>query len=263
MRLSLHRRIVTALIAIGFCFLVCSGRTALAQTAGSPAPAGAATRVLIVTGEDYPGHKWKETTPVLKSQLEKDTRFQVSVVDDLKALRSPATFNTDVIVMHFKNYDPAVPGPEGQQNLERFVRDGGGLVLVHFACGAFQEWPEFVKIAGRVWNPKMRGHDPHGTFRVEIADPNHPITRGLEPFEITDELYTCLDGQTPIQVLATAVSKVDQKVYSMGFVLQYGKGRVFQSPLGHDTGALSAEGAGELFRRGTAWAAGLEPAATR
>jgi type 1 glutamine amidotransferase len=200
---------------------------------------------------------------VLRAALEKDSRLQIQVVEDLKFLRSPDVHKFAAIVMHFKNYDPAVPGPEGQENLARFARDGGGVVLVHFACGAFQEWPDFVKLAGRVWDPKLRGHDPYGTFRVEIADADHPITRGLTSFEVPDELYTCLAGEAPVTLLATAVSKVDQKTYPMAFTLSYGKGRVFHSPLGHDVKAFSTPAVGELFRRATAWVAGLEPAAEK
>lgn len=216
-------------------------------------------RVLLLTGEDYPGHKWRETAPVLKKLLAADSRLDVTVVEDLTFLRSAEVLTYDVIVAHFKNYDPAVPGREGRENLRRFVNSGGGLVLVHFACGAFQEWPEFVKLAGRAWNPEMRGHDPHGTFRVDITKSEHPIMQGLDPFDTVDELYTCLDGDTPIEILATATSKVDGKAYPMAFVLQYGQGRVFHSPLGHDVAAFQADGVGELFRRGTAWAAGLKP----
>jgi type 1 glutamine amidotransferase len=234
---------------------------AWAEEAGTaPAASAGATRVLLVTGEDYPGHLWRETAPVLKAELAKDPRLAVELAEDLNVLRSPELGKYAAIVMHFKNYDAAVPGPEGQKNLEAFVKNGGGLVLVHFACGAFQEWPEFVSIAGRVWDPKLRGHDPLGTFRVEIADPEHPVTKGLAPFDTTDELYTCLDGQTPIHVVATSVSKVDSKVYPMAFVLQFGKGRVFHSPLGHDVKAFGAP-VGDLFRRGTAWTAGIEPVA--
>jgi type 1 glutamine amidotransferase len=216
-------------------------------------------RVLIVTGEDYPGHKWRETAPVLKQQLAKDERLAVEVTEDLNFLRSPRLHDYEAVVVHFKNYDPKVPGPEGQANLEKFVREGGGLVLVHFACGAFQEWPDFQKIAGRVWNPKLRGHDPRGKFQVGLVDTDHPVTRGMKSFETTDELYTCLDGDTPITLLAQSQSKVDKKQYPMAFVLQYGKGRVFHSPLGHDVKAFSVEAVGELFRRGCAWVAGIHP----
>jgi type 1 glutamine amidotransferase len=83
--------------------------------------------------------------------------------------------------------------------------------------------------------------------------------QGLPPFETVDELYTCLAGQAPIEVLAQATSKVDGKAYPMAFVLSVGRGRVFHSPLGHDVQALASAAVGELFRRGTAWAAGKPP----
>jgi uncharacterized protein len=132
---------------------------------------------------------------------------------------------------------------------------------VHFACGAFQEWNRFPVLAGRAWDPELRGHDPHGAFTVEIADAAHPIMRGMTAFETVDELYTCLAGETPIHILATARSKVDQKDYPIAFVLTYGKGKVFHCVLGHDAKALTNPSVGELFRRGTAWTAGLSPVA--
>jgi hypothetical protein len=231
-----------------------------ADDASAPAPnTAAAQRVLVITGEDI--HSWRATGPLLKQELAKDPRLAVELVEDLKSFGSLDLSQYDVVVLHFKNYKPEVPGKQAQANLEQFVRQGGGLVVVHFACGAFQEWPEFVKLAGRVWNPKMRAHDPHGTFRVDLVDTEHPITRGLKPFETTDELYTCLDGDAPIKLLATAVSKVDQKTYPMAFVLECGQGRTFHTALGHDVKALSVPEVAELIRRGTAWAAGLAPVA--
>jgi type 1 glutamine amidotransferase len=241
------------------------------KPAKAPAPENAkrapdAKRILLITGQGYRKRKGRvpeETDPVLRDQLQKDTRLAVDLVNDLNILRSKEDLSKyAAVVMHFKNkeqYNPKVPGREGYDNLASFVEKGGGLVLVHFACGAFQEFKDdFVKIAGRVWNPKMRGHDRFGTFQVEVAKPDHPALAGLTSFETTDELYTCLDGDTPIDVLATAVSKVDGKTYPMVFVLEYGEGRVFHCPLGHNLAALTNEPAAELFRRGTAWAAGME-----
>ncbi|MCP4453840.1 MAG: ThuA domain-containing protein [Planctomycetes bacterium] len=226
----------------------------------NPKPAAESTRLLILTGEDYPGHKWQQTAPVLESLYAQDPRFSADVVEDLRQLPSVNLEAYDAVVMHFKNYDANVPGREGFDNLARYVQQGGGLVLVHFACGAFQEFKDdFTQLAGRAWNPKLRGHDPFGEFTVNITDPTHPITKGLQDFAITDELYTCLEGDVPIKVLASAISRVDKKVYPMAFVLPYGKGRVFHSVLGHDVNALSNQGAAELYRRGTAWTARLKP----
>ena len=48
----------------------------------------------------------------------------------------------------------------------------------------------------------------------------------------------------------------------MAFVHAYGKGRVFHSVLGHDAKALTPAPVQELFRRGTAWTAGLRATGT-
>jgi type 1 glutamine amidotransferase len=244
-----------AAVLLGAALAWCGGALLAAE---KPA-AEEARRVLIVTGEDYPGHKWKATTPVLQQQLERDQRLRVDVLQDLTKLAAAPLADYDVVVLHFKNYDPQTPGRQGLDNLQQYVEHGGGLVLVHFACGAFQEFDrDFEKLVGRVWNPKLRGHDPRGKFRVDIAAADHPVTRKMQAFETDDELYTCLAGDTPITVLATAVSKVDKKTYPLAFVLSPGKGRVFHCVLGHDVQALEGDGVGELFRRGAAWAARLD-----
>jgi uncharacterized protein len=220
------------------------------------------TRVLLVTGIDYPGHPWRETAPTLKQLLEQDPRLKVQIVEDPDALASPQLHLWDAVILHFMDWEVPGPGPAARENLSRFVHGGKGLFLTHFACGAWDghEWPEFVRLAGRVWDPNLRGHDPHGLFRVEIADPHHPITRGLEPFETLDELYTCLSGDTPIHVLAHATSKVDGRIYPMAFVLNYGRGRVFHSVLGHDARAYTHHpNVGQLLRQAAAWITRLPP----
>ena len=222
-------------------------------------PPAETCRVLVVTGEDYKGHHWKKTTPVLKALLEEDPCIAVEVLEDLTKLATTKLDNYQAVVMHFKNYSPKVPGRAGYDSLSKYVENGGGLVLVHFACGAFQEFRgDFERLAGRAWTPERRGHDPRGPFRVEMTQVDHEITRGLKPFETTDELYTCLDGETKITVLAESTSKVDGKQYPMAFVLSYGKGRVFHSVLGHDVKAFEPEGVGVLYRRGTLWTARLK-----
>ena len=217
-------------------------------------------RVLLITGIDYPGHLWRQTAPVLADALQKDSRLKVFTVEDPNFLNSDAIFKYDVIVLHFQNWQQPGPGTKARENLSSFVQGGKGLLLLHFASGAWHdEWPEFADLAGRVWAGQgVRQHDPFGPFTVEISNPDQPITRGLKAFETKDELYTCLTGDHPIEVLAQAKSKVDGKYYPMAFVSTCCKGRTFHCPLGHDANALSVPAVQELFRRGCAWAAGLE-----
>ena len=217
--------------------------------------------MLIVTGDDYAGHKWKETSPIIRDILKEDERFKVEISSDIyesNVLASEKLSDYDLLLMHFKNYKPLANEKKARANLKKFVEEGHGLVMVHFACGAFEEWPEFAQIAGRVWDRKT-GHDPHGKFTVKIVDTEHPITAGMKDFEIDDELYICLIGDVPIKLLATARSKVTGKDHPMAFAFDCGKGRVFHTPLGHDAKAIRMAGFVELIRRGSAWAAGLEP----
>lgn len=252
-----------AVLAVScFVLLFCNWQdTAFAAgPAATAAPEGKQTaNVLIITGIDHPAHNWRQTAPVLAEMLGKDTRLKVRVAEDPHFLDSSALHRYDVVVLHFMNWQQPAPGPKARANLQKFVQGGKGLFVVHFGCGAFQDWPEFRNLAGKVWDPKARAHDPGGPFRVNITDVPHPITKGLKSFETEDELYTCLTGDRPVDMLATARSKVDGKMYPMAFTFNYGKGWVFHSALGHDVKAIRNPGAAELFRRGCAWAAGLTP----
>ena len=223
------------------------------------------TKILLVTGNDYPGHKWRLTAPVIKGLLERDPRLKVRIVEDPDALGVANLKQWDVVLLHFQNWETPGPGEASRENLKRFVENGGGLISVHFACGAWHgEWPEFQNIVGRVWHgsgPGKPQHDAYGKFLVEIADQDHPITKGIADFETTDELYTCLTGDAPIHLLAHSKSKVDQKYHPQAFVRDYGKGRVFLTTLGHDVNAwTNSPAVGELLRRASTWTAGQRPA---
>lgn len=213
----------------------------------------AGARVLIVTGIDYPGHKWRETTPVLVEALTNDARLRVDVLEDPCRLDTTDLSPYRAVFMHFMNWEKPDPNDRAKENLRSFVERGGGMVMIHFACGAFQGWPEFRNLAGRIYD-RTNTHDPRGPFTVELTNTNHAITRGMTSFGVDDELYICLAGEKPIDVLATARSRITKRDHPMAFVHSYGKGRVFQTPLGHDVKALRSGRTLELIRRGTLWA---------
>jgi type 1 glutamine amidotransferase len=212
-------------------------------------------RVLIVTGIDHPAHNWRETTPALREELAKDTRFKVDVLEDPYQLDSADLARYQVVFLHFNNWQKPDPGPRAQANLKKFVTAGGGLVLLHFACGAFADWAEFPELVGMVWDRKNT-HDPRGPFHVEVVNREHPITRGMESFDTDDELYICLEQKRQVELLAQARSKKTGRDHPMAFALTCGKGRVFHTSLGHDARAIHAPGTAELIRRGVAWVAG-------
>ena len=213
-------------------------------------------RVLLVNDRSpnsYPMH----AAQMLRDILRQDNRFRVVVVEDCEVLGTDLIFDYDVVLLQFKVYNHTPKRGEAMQaNLDRFVREGGGLFVYHFACGAFEGWAGYEQLAGRVWDPRLPPHDPFQRFTVRIADDTHPITRGISNFEIYDELYTCLgESEVPIHILAEAVSTVDGKTYPMAFVLEPGEGRTFHTTLGHDNRALASAEFQTMIKQALVWVA--------
>ena len=216
-------------------------------------------KILLVVGNDR-YHNCLESAPLLQSALE-NAGMDVTRVDDFNVLADPKIMDFQAIILHFKNdrENPPADTEALEKNLAEYAAKGGGLVLVHFAIGALEESEAFQKIVGRVWNPKMRGHDPYRKFPVRMLgmEPRHPITAGLEDFDITDEMYTCTDGSAEIEIVAGAVSSEDRLGYPLAYIYRNGESRVFHLLLGHDSTACGNPGFSALLVRGTQFAAGM------
>ena len=222
---------------------------------GWQGPSKMPLHVVIVTGmNSYAGHVWKETSAELKNILESSERLKVTVETDPNYLADDRLFSNDAAVLDFRNAEPLSRDEKVKANLLKFLGEGKGLVVIHWADGAFPYWPEFTNIVGR---SQQAHHDKRGPFEVKIVDTENPITRGMKDFQTDDELYYDFkEGERPIKILATAHSKVMDKDFPMAMTVQYDKGRVFNTPLGHDVKGLKTPEVGELIRRGTMWAAG-------
>jgi type 1 glutamine amidotransferase len=226
-------------------------------------------RVLLFAGNDaHKWHNWEKTTPAIKAALQKDTRIRVDVSNDIEDLGRRKLGDYHVIVQNYANWlDPKQLSDESKNAFVEYLKNGGGLVLIHFANGAWHfslpnakesDWPEYRKIVRRVWNHNSNppsGHDAFGLFIVEPTKAKHAITDGLKPFEMTDELYFRQDGTEKIEPLITARSRITKQDEPLAWVYNYGKGRIFQTLLGHSEKTYEAYEAREMLRRGVAWCA--------
>ena len=95
-----------------------------------------------------------------------------------------------------------------------------------------------------------------------IRDANHPITKGLpsEFMHSQDELYERLRGPAEnMTILATAYASPDKNGSGRHeptlMAINYGKGRIFHSTLGHADYSCQCVGFITTFLRGVEWAA--------
>src|SRR5580704_6916045 len=130
-----------------FALLACSALfVSLAASAGA-----APIQMLLVDGQSGgPYHNWKLTTPILQKELEETGLFQVTV---LAAPPSDGDFNN--FHPEFSKYQVIVSNldsPEWPETLrgefERYISDGGGLVVVHAADNAFPGWTVYNDMIG-------------------------------------------------------------------------------------------------------------------
>ncbi len=289
-------------------------------------------KALIVDGQNN-HYIWPKTTMMMKDYLEETGLFEVdinrmdSVWLGIKYNKSrPAAYEyyiqtypldstaysiskdpvqTSRFSIDFSQYDLVVsnlgansaPWPEEtKRSFEKYIADGGGLVVIHAADNAWGDWDEYNKMIGLgAWGGRDSTTGPyayyndageleidysagrcgsHGAeyeFVLTTRAPEHPIMKGLPTawLHTQDELYEYMRG--PFEnatILATAYADVEgnsppwnPKVKGSGkhvpqlLAMNYGKGRVFHSSLGHFDYSMECAGFITTLQRGAEWVA--------
>lgn len=276
-------------------------------------------KALIIDGQNNHGI-WPKSTIMMKKYLEETGMFDVDInrtaytwpggsdtkdllskypVEGIKTTSADEPKADENFSPNFDAYDVVINNfgwrastwpEETKANLEKYMAEGGGLVVIHAANNSWGDWEEYNKMIGiggwggrntasgpyvyydkngKLQYDKSEGecgtHGPQSEFEVVTRAPEHPIMKGLpsEWLHTKDELYERLRGPAEnMTVLATAYSEMENSESKrtgrhepMLSTIEYGKGRVFHTALGHMDYSMECVGFIATLQRGAEWAA--------
>ncbi|MBS0210167.1 MAG: ThuA domain-containing protein [Planctomycetes bacterium] len=190
-------------------------------------------------GHHQPALRFKQLQPVLAER-----GIALDYTDKVESLK-PAHLAEYAAVMIYANQDRW--SPEQEAALLDYVRSGRGLVALHCASFCFRSSDAYVNMVGA----QFKKHGT-GTFRTELAEPNHPLMRGFAGFESFDETYVHAKHNTAGRtVLEYRVDAEGREPWT--WVRDEGRGRVFYTAWGHDERTWGNPGFQNLVERGVRW----------
>lgn len=248
--------------------------------------------VLIVTGQN--NHNWQVSHKAIGQILENSGMFAVDFAispakgNDMSGF-TPDFSSYQLVVLDYNG--DAWPAATNDAFLQ-YVKGGGGVVVYHAANNAFPDWKEFNEITalggwegrneksgpyvywqdGKLVRDESPGtggsHGRQHIFALNGRDMKHPITKGLPAQwkHAKDELYDRMRGPGNIAALLYSAYS-DKETGGSGreepllFTVNYGKGRIFHTMLGHagttleENTAMQCTGFQVTLLRGCEWAA--------
>lgn len=180
-----------------------------------------------------------------------------------------------------------VPTQEEAKAIRAWLENGGKWLALHGTnsilvftedgtVDAPDDHPEFMEMLGT----QFKAHPPIGPFDVEIVDPTHELTKGIENFQIVDELYlskitadihTLMQTSFEGEATGFVEDQWEKTAVPILYTRNIGKGQIVYNALGHCRGHYDLPGMQDfyphkemcawnydvyydLLRRGIAWA---------
>jgi hypothetical protein len=212
-------------------------------------------KALVVYG-GWKGHEPSIAPDLVIPWMDKNG-FQITSSESLDAYADKELMNSIDLVV--QTWTMGEISKEQSNGLLSAVKNGVGIAGWHGGLGdSFRNNPTYQYMVGGQWVAHPGGQIE---YEVNITDKRDPVTNGMKDFTVQSEQYY-MHVDPANKVLATTTFSdehdpwVDGAVMPVVWKKMYGKGRVFYSALGHDSGDFKETP--EIFtlmQRGMKWAA--------
>ena len=214
--------------------------------------------------------------------LAEDDRVRVRVFEDYANLDALA--KADVLITYTCD---VIPRLDEQEALRAWIEAGGRWYALHgtnsilrFLSNGLVDSPRWAPHFMETLGSMFIAHPPIAPYTVTVADPDHPLVKGVEPFQATDEhylvetygdLHVLLETEFEGEATGFVQDKWPKAKHPVFYLHPMGKGCVLYLTLGHcrghydmqpmidfypepEKGSWALPVFYDLLRRGVSWA---------
>jgi len=217
---------------------------------------GKKIRVLLVSG----GHGFKhEPFYEVFSSIPSIT-YDTLVQPQANALIASSEVKKYDVLVFYDMVDSISPAQ--QQAYTNLLNNGASMIFLHHSLVSYQNWPEFIKIVGGQYHthPVVVNGDTLNTsyehdvnIPVKVEDKKHPITRGINDFEILDEVYGGVEILPQVKPLLSTTHPKSMRY--LAWINHYGNSNVIYIQLGHGPSGYSNPNYRKLVQQAIEWSA--------
>ena len=208
-----------------------------------------ALRLAVVTG----GHPFDVPSFQQVFRAMPTVDFYPQALDEFCAAPQTAAEYDVVLFYTMHQFKPGDELPWYQKRvfstLEQLGREKQGIVVLHHALYAFDQWPLWSELTG------LAERNAEVEFGQEVrcnVKPNHAITEGVPSWTLKDEIYITPDAGPDSEILIETDHPRSMK--TLAWTRQFRGSRVFCYQSGHDASAFNDANFRRILERGILWA---------
>ena len=203
-------------------------------------------------------------------EIAHENKWKITFTEDSTFFSEKELAKYDAVVFLLTSGN-SVLNDKQKLDFQSYIENGGGFIGVHTATDTEYKWPFYEKLVGA----HFLGHPPVHSGKLTIEDRNHPATTcfGSDSLVWTDEFYSFDRNPRKNKDVKVLVS-IDEKSYNidenlwfknvnlvMGdhplvWCMKIGKGRSFQTSLGHSADLYDNEVYRKHLTGAILWATG-------
>jgi uncharacterized protein len=160
----------------------------------------------------------------------------------------------DVVLLY--DFEMVITGEQKDAFVDAFG-DGRGLIVLHHAICSHPGWEKFREIAGgQFFFQPLEGNPASeytGNVEMRYEPADHPIAKGIEPFETIEEPYKYVYKVDDAKPFLTSDNEKSDEV--VGWTHEYGDSRVATLIPGHGWQIFESAEYKKLLAQAIRWAA--------